>query len=320
MSKPIGSSAALAAALPVVPTTAPEQGGGALDAEPARSVVQQFREIGAELWVHRELAIQLTKRDIRLRYKQAAMGFGWALLMPVFVVLSGLIVRQAMASYSGATIQSAEVTGIAVKAIVWAFFAGAIGFGTTSLVSNSVLVTKVYFAREVLPLATTLAQGFDSLIGAGAVAILLVVLGVRPTAALVWLPVLCTMLFLFTLGVALFLSCANLFYRDVKYIVQIVLTFGIFFTPVLFEPMMFGARGATLLMLNPLSPFLEGMRLSVVSGHNLLEPLVELSRKGEHVLVWSPWYLGYAALWTFGGLALAALLFHKLEFIFAEHI
>jgi ABC-type polysaccharide/polyol phosphate export permease len=83
---------------------------------------------------------------------------------------------------------------------------------------------------------------------------------------------------------------------------------------------MFGARGAKLLMLNPLSPFLEGLRLSVVRGHNLLEPLVELTRKGEAVLVWSPWYLGYAALWTIGGLALASLMFHKLEFIFAEYI
>jgi ABC-type polysaccharide/polyol phosphate export permease len=83
---------------------------------------------------------------------------------------------------------------------------------------------------------------------------------------------------------------------------------------------MFGARGAKLLMLNPLSPFLEGIRLSVVRGHNLLKPLVEMSRRGEAVLVWSPWYLGYAVVWTVGGLALASYFFHKLEFTFAEYI
>lgn len=285
-----------------------------------RTIAEQFREIGREVWQHRELALQLTLRDVRLRYKQAAMGFAWALLMPAFVVLSGLIVRYAMASYAGQTLQVAEIGGIAVKAVAWSFFAGAIGFATGSLVANTVLVTKVYFAREVLPIASVLAQAFDSTVGAAAVAVLLVFLGLRVTPALLWLPVVAIVLFVFTLAVGLFLSCANLFYRDVKYIVQIVLTFGIFFTPVLFEPVMFGPRGAKLLMLNPVSPLLEGLRLSVVNGHNLLVPLVEMSHKGAAVLVWSPWYLAYSALCAFGGLVLAALMFHKLEFIFAEHI
>ena len=287
---------------------------------PKRTVLQQFREIGHELWTHRELAIQLTMRDIRLRYKQAVMGFGWALLMPIFVVMAGLIVRYAMASYAGTSLQVAEVGGIAVKAVVWSFFAGALGFSTGSLVANTVLVTKVYFAREVLPIAATVAQAIDSAIGAFAVAVLLVAIGWRPTTALVWLPFLAFLTFTFTVAAGLFLSCANLFYRDVKYIVQIVLTFGIFFTPVLFEPVMFGPRGARLLMLNPLSPLLEGLRLSVVEGHNLLEPLTQYTRAGAAVLTWSPWYLAYSAAWAIFGLALSALMFHKLELIFAEYI
>ena len=312
------SSAAIGRPAPASSLGAAQPGAPA--APPKASVVQQFREIAGEVWTHRELLTQLTMRDVRLRYKQAIMGFGWALLMPVFVVMSGLIVRYAIAHYSGSTVQSGEVAGMVVKAVGWSFFAGAIGFATTSLVSNMVLVTKVYFAREVLPLSATLAQGLDSAVAAAAVAVLLAGLGIRPTFALLWVPVLALLLFVFTAATALFLSCANLFYRDVKYIVQVVLTFGIFFTPVLFEPAMFGARGARLIMLNPISPFLEGLRLSVVKGHNLWTPLVELSRKGEAVLVWSPWYLGYAALWAVGGLALAALMFHKLEFVFAEYV
>jgi len=298
-------------ALPVRVTTG--------DAERA-SRLAVLREVWSDVSAHRELLVQLARRDVAIRYKQAAMGFGWALLMPIFVVLSGLVVRVAMAHYAGGAVESGEVSGMVVKAVAWAFFAGAIGSATASLISNMVLVTKVYFAREVLPLSSTLAQAFDSLVGAAAVAAMLLVLGVRPTLALLWVPVLAVLLFCFTAAMALFLSCANLFYRDVKYIVQIVLTFGIFFTPVLFEPVMFGARGARILMLNPLSPFLEGLRLSVVKGHNLLLPLVELSKKGEAVLVWSPWYLVYAAVCALGGLAVAALVFHRLEFVFAEHI
>ena len=69
-----------------------------------------------------------------------------------------------------------------------------------------------------------------------------------------------------TAGLALLVSCANLFYRDVKYVVQVLLTFGIFFTPVFFEPEMFGALGARVMMVNPLAPLMEGLRLSVVHG------------------------------------------------------
>lgn len=315
---PVPVAAAAVAAAPGAAAARPTDGDDA--PAPRPTVLEQFREIGGDFVTHRELLVQLTLRDVRLRYKQAAMGFAWALLMPVFVVLSGFVVRFAMAHYSGTSVGGQDVGGMAVKAVAWAFFAGAIGFSTGSLVANSALVTKVYFAREVLPLSAILAQVFDSAVGATAVSVLLLAVGVRPTAALLWAVPLALLLVVFTAAVGLFLSCANLFYRDVKYIVQLLLTFGIFFTPVLFEPVMFGARGARLLMLNPLSPFLEGLRLSVVRGHNLLLPLAEVSGKGETVLVWSPWYLAYSFAWGVGGLALASLLFHKLEFIFAEHI
>jgi lipopolysaccharide transport system permease protein len=176
-------------------------------------------------------------------------------------------------------------------------------------------VTKVYFPRAVLPLAATLGQCFDTLVGAALVAVMLPFLGVHATAALAWVPVLALLLLLLTVASGLFLSCANLFYRDVKYIVQVLLTFGIFFTPVFFEPAMLGPRLARLSMLNPLSPLLEGFRLAIVEGHNLLLPLV--SPAG--VVLWSPFYLAYAAVWALAGLAAATTLFHRSEFVFAEY-
>ncbi len=284
--------------------------------DPPRSALA---EIVLDYRSHRDLLYQLTLRDVRLRYKQAVMGFGWAIFMPMLVVLSGLIVRFAMAYYAGTSLVAEDVARMGVKGVAWAFFVGALGFATASLVSNANLVTKVYFPREVLPVSATLAQAVDSAIGSAALAVLLLVLGVRPTLALLWVPVVALLLFLFTTAVSLAVSCANLFFRDIKYIVQVVLTFGIFFTPVLFEPAAFGRRGA-LMMLNPLSPLLEGLRLSAVDGHNLLRPLIVISSKGEQVLAWSPWYLAYAALWSIGGLVLASLLFHKLESIFAEYV
>jgi len=150
--------------------------------------------------------------------------------------------------------------------------------------------------------------------------LMLIFLGVRPSPALIWVPVLALILCLLTAGASLLLSCANLFFRDVKYIVQVLLTFGIFFTPVLFDASQVGPTASKLIMLNPLSPFLEGLRLSVVEGHNLLTPLTQLGSHGQVVLAWSPWYLAYGAAWSVGGLLASALLFHRLEFVFAEYI
>ena len=131
----------------------------------------------------------------------------------------------------------------------------------------------------MLPLASIAARLFDSLIAAVALAIALPFLGVHLSPALLWLPVLAFLLVTLTAASGLFLSCANLFFRDVKYIVQLLLTFGIFFTPVLIEPAMLGATGARLMMLNPLAPILEGVRLSL-GGHGLLQAITEQAASG----------------------------------------
>ena len=282
---------------------------------PRRSVLGDFREIFGDFWAYRFLLYQLTLRDIRIRYKQAIMGFGWAILMPMLVVASGLIVRTAIAHLSNVEINYDIVAGVALKAVPWAFFVGAIGFANQSLVRHFSLVTKIYFPREVLPLSAVLAGIFDSMIGSVALFVALPLLGVEFSLGLLWLPVLSFLLVAFTVAAGTLLACMNLFFRDVKYIVQVVLTFGIFLTPVFFEPTMFGETGAQLMMLNPLSPLLEGARLAVVEQHNLLQPLVN----ADGIQVWAPWYLLYSAAWAIPGLFISLLTFHRLEFLFAEY-
>ena len=278
-----------------------------------------IKDATIEVWQHRELLEQLTRRDIKLRYKQAAMGFAWAVFMPCLIVLSGLIVRYAMAQISGATLRESDIANIAIKGVGWAFFVGALGFATASLVGNSNLVTKIYFPREVLPLSSVGAQSFDTSIGLLTLIIVLPFLGVRLHPSLVWVPLLLLLLVLFTTGVSLFLSCANLFFRDVKYIVQVVLMFGIFFTPIFFEPSMLGPRGAQLAMLNPLTGILEGLRLSVVEGRNLLYP-ISIVIKGVERPVWSPWELVYSAVFAVGAVLVSAMMFRRLQHLFAEYV
>ena len=284
-----------------------------------KSALATLYEIGQDLWEYHHLLYQLALRDIRVRYKQAVMGFGWAVFLPIVIVLSGIVVRFAMSYLSGDTLDREVIAGLAIKSIPWAFFVGAIQFASSVLIGNISLVTKIYFPREVLPVASVAAQAFDSSIGGVAVLLLLPFLSVSYGVEALWAVPLLVVLLVFTLGTALLLSCANLFFRDVKYIVRVLLTFGIFFTPVFFEPEMFGEIGARVMMLNPLAPILEGLRLSVIEGHNLLQPLVE-SAGGSAIVVWSPWYLLYVVVVAFAGTAAAALLFHRLEFLFAEYV
>jgi ABC-type polysaccharide/polyol phosphate export permease len=282
-------------------------------------VVAEMRELARELMASRDLLSQLTIRDIKLRYKQAVMGFGWALLMPLLVVAAGLVIRLAISSGRSDGLAIAALAGVTIKSIPWAFFVGSVSFATASLTGNQSLVSKIYFPREVLPLSAVFAQGFDTLVGMAAVAVALPFMGAHLTWALAWLPVLALLIFMFTAASCLFLSCANLFFRDVKYLVQVLLMFGIFFTPVFFEPGMLGPGKADLVMLNPLAPLLEGARLVIVQGHNLLEPLTPATAANGTDL-WSPWFLVYSGAWALFGMVFGTLIFHRVQYLFAEYL
>lgn len=292
------------------------------DVEPAQvsesraSILGDFGEFARELSAHRELLVQLTRRDMRIRYKQALMGVGWAIIMPLVVILSGWVLRIAFARLANAPLDSGIMAGIAVKSVGWAFFVGALGFGTASITANFALVTKVYFPRAVLPLASVATQIADGAIAAAALMAILPFFGVTLSWALLWLIPLTGVLIALTTAAALLFSCANVFFRDARHLVQLILSFGIFFTPVFFDASAFGGNNTWLVMLNPLAPVLEGMRLAVVAGHDLATPL---GASGS-TLVWTPWFL----LWSAGAsvvlLVLSSVIFHRAEFKFAEYV
>ena len=272
-----------------------------------------------DLLAHRDLLMQLAARDVRVRYKQAVMGFAWAILTPLLLVGAGTILRIAVATMAGAQLDPTDVGGIALKSFPWAFFAGAVGFAVQSITANISLVTKIYFPRAVLPLGVIAAHLFDLGIGVATLTVVLPFLGATWSPALLWVLPLLLLLVTFTAGAGVLLACANLFFRDVKYITQVLLTFGVFFTPVLFDAVAFGTRGARVLMLNPLAPILEGLRLAVMEGHNLLTPLVAATGAGA-VPAWEPWYLLYSVCWSFGLLAFAVALFQRTQYLFAEYV
>ncbi|MEO7360482.1 MAG: hypothetical protein ABI120_09130 [Gemmatimonadaceae bacterium] len=287
------------------------------DAEIVPRARVSIARIARELWDARDLVMQFILRDVTIRYTQAIMGFAWALLMPVLIVGAGLIFRIVISNMSGTASQSSGVGSLLIKALPWSFFSVALSTATQSILAYANLIGKVKFPREALPLASVVAQGTDLLVGLAFVVVALPFLGVAVTWEMLWAPVLLVLLMTFTVGSALILSCLNLFYRDVKYIVQVLLNFGVFVTPVFFEPQMLGEKYGAILLKIPLSPFIQGLDVAVVRGHNLLEPLALQGSKGM-VTVWSPWMLVYAALLAFVTLYIGLRVFRRGSARFAE--
>jgi ABC-type polysaccharide/polyol phosphate export permease len=251
---------------------------------------------------YKELLFMLAWRDIKIRYKQSIMGFAWAILMPVLIIGSGLIVTVAFSTLSGKPVNKLDVLSVAVKAVPWAFFVGAIRFATHSLIMNKELVTKIYFPREILPFAAVLANLFDFAVAGVVLVLTLAATRVGVSVYLLWVPVLLLLLICLSAGLGILLACANLFFRDVKYLVEVVLTYGIFFTPVFYSARALGKWGV-LLMFNPVGPILEGLRSTVI-----LHQSPELG------------WLAYSAAWAVLGLVSSWAIFKRSETSFAESI
>jgi ABC-type polysaccharide/polyol phosphate export permease len=207
---------------------------------------------------YKDLLFMLSWRDIKVKYKQSVMGFLWAILMPVLITTAGVVVKAGLATVSHRPVSTEEILSVVIKSVPWAFFVSSVRFSTQSLSSNYNLVTKIAFPRAIFPLSSVISQLFDLSIATTATLAVCIVLRIGVSWYLFWVPLLLLLLVIHVVGLALFLSAANLFFRDVKYLVEVVLTFAIFFTPVFYDVELFGSWG-NLLMLNPIAPLLVGL-------------------------------------------------------------
>jgi lipopolysaccharide transport system permease protein len=250
----------------------------------------------------RDLVLILTWRDIKIKYKQSIMGFMWAFLMPAIIVGAGMLVRVAMSKLSGGTLTSDHLASMSVKALPWAFFVSAIRFSTNSLTGNMNLVTKINCPRIAFPASAVLSSLFDLLIATIPLVAVLAWCGIMPSLALLWVPLILALLILLVSGLGIALAAGNLFFRDVKYIVEVILTFAIFFTPVLYEVDMLG-EWRFWILLNPIAPLLEALRSAVVLQ---LHPDLE--------------WLTYSAIVSVSLFAVSWHLFRRAEPTFADYI
>jgi lipopolysaccharide transport system permease protein len=233
-----------------------------------------------ELWAYRELLYVLTLRDIKVRYKQTVLGFAWAIIQPVMmmVVFSIFFGRLANMPSDG----SPYPIFVYAALLPWTFFANSITNSANSLVGSANLVSKVYFPRLIIPLSSV-GSGLVDFAVAGAILLLLMIYyGVSWTPNLLLAPILVAGAALTALGVGTFLAALNVAYRDFRYVVPFLVQFWMFATPVVYPASLVPREWQWALYLNPMAGVIEGFR-SVFLGSPFDLPGILVSLGGALV-------------------------------------
>jgi lipopolysaccharide transport system permease protein len=219
---------------------------------------------GAEGVHHRrELIAAFVRRDLIVRYEHAVLGIAWALGVPLLQMgVFAMVFTRVAPIHTSIPYPLYAFAGLTV----WAFFSSAVRTATRSLSDQAALVSKVYFPREVIPLAAVVVSLVDFAVTLVPLVVLMAWYGVRPDWSVLWLPLVVTMLFLFTAGLALTLAIANLFYRDVQHVVEAVLLLWMFATSVVYPVDRIGGPIGTLLSLNPLTAIVDAYRACLFGG------------------------------------------------------
>lgn len=217
-----------------------------------------------ELWKFRELLYFLAWRDVKVRYKQTALGVLWALIQPlltmvIFSVLFGRLVRMPS---DGAPYPIFVFIGL----LPWNYFSSVLGQSTNSLVAGSSLVSKIYFPRLIIPASSAIAALLDLAIGFAVLGAMMIYYGVSISAGTLLLPVLVLLTLMNAIGFGLWFSALNVKYRDIQYVIPFLIQIWMFVTPVIYPRSLFGERWGWLLLLNPMGGVIEAFRPAVL-GH-----------------------------------------------------
>jgi lipopolysaccharide transport system permease protein len=250
---------------------------------------------------YRELLYRMISRDITIRYKQAAMGFGWAAFMPLLntAVFSVIFMRVAPIDTAGVPYPLFAFTGL----LAWNYFSTSLRFAVSSLAANAVLVGKVYFPREILPATSVFVSAVDACVASIVLVAMLAYFRQPVGWALLALPIVFAVQTVLTMAIGLMLAMANLFYRDVKYLFEVVITICMFATAVLYPVSGLTGWPGLLLSLNPMTQIIQAYR-SILFENS------------------PPLTVAFFAtsLFSFCLLVCAWLWFHRSEFEFAENV
>jgi lipopolysaccharide transport system permease protein len=217
-------------------------------------------ELG-EIWAYRELLYFLVWRDIKVRYKQTLIGVGWAILQPFATMVVFSLFFGVLAKLPPKGIPYPVFFYCAL--LPWLYFSGALVNATNTMVENQRLITRVYFPRVLLPLASVISGLVDFAIAFVLLVGMALYYGIAPTAATLLVPGFLLLAVLTALGAGLWLSALNALYRDVRYAVPFLVQFWMFASPVVYPSTLVPERWRWLYGLNPMTGVIEGFRWSV---------------------------------------------------------
>jgi lipopolysaccharide transport system permease protein len=218
----------------------------------------------AELWEYRELLYFFVWRDIKIRYKQTAIGAAWAVLQPFLTMLIFTLFLGHFAHVSSGGLPYPVFYYSAL--LPFTYFQASMTASTNSIVENQRLITKVYFPRLALPLSSVLSGLVDFGVSFLMFVAIMLYYKIWPTLAVLWMPLFLLLAILTALGVGLWLSALNAIYRDVRYVVPFLVQFWLFASPVMYPSSVVPEKWRWLYGLNPMTGVIEGFRWSL-TGH-----------------------------------------------------
>lgn len=228
-----------------------------------------------ELWDYRELLYFLIWRDVKVRYKQTALGACWAIIQPLLtmVVFSIFFGRLGKIPSDGIPYPIFSFAAL----VPWTFFANGLNQSAGSLVSSADLLKKVYFPRLTIPIATVLSGTVDFALSLATLLAMIFYYQIWPTGQIVWLPLFLLLALVTSLGVGLWLSALNVEYRDVRYVVPFLTQFWLFATPIAYPSSLLSEPWRTLYGLNPMAGVVEGFRWALLGTNTAPRPIIAVS-------------------------------------------
>lgn len=226
------------------------------------------RHYWRDLWRFRELFYFLAWRDILVRYKQTAIGVAWAVIRPLLTMIVFTVIFGKVAKLPSDGVPYAVLVCAAI--LPWQFFATSLSESSGSLVANANLISKVYFPRLIIPVSAVVTSLVDFLISLAILAGLMAWYGMVPSWRILTLPAFVALAMAASLGFGLWLTALNVKYRDFRYIVPFIVTFGLYISPVGFSSNIVPEEWRLLYSINPMVGVIDGFRWAILGGNSTL--------------------------------------------------
>lgn len=236
-----------------------------------------------ELWAYRELLYFLIWRDVKVRYKQTALGAAWAILQPIFTMIVFSLFFGQLGKMPSDGIPYPLFSFAAL--VPWTYFSHGLSQASNSLVGSANLIKKVYFPRLSIPIASVASGLIDFMLAFLVLIGMIVYYGIVPTINVIWLPLFLLLTLITALGVSLWLSALNVHFRDVRHVIPFLTQLWLFATPIAYPSSLLSEPWRTLYSLNPMVGVVEGFRWALLGTSTAPGPMIIVSSTAAVVIL-----------------------------------